>query len=136
MGLWLRATDLADRPRAVPAQSRLLHPLEEWALGSADIGDLDDGARMRLCVEIGEASLVAADLAFVADPVAEPERLVVERLVIVAPVGHVLEAFVAGVQKLLVQRGCVVALLDQLDLQIAGIGQRNAHLYARVLATM
>src|SRR3954447_20182105 len=91
--------DLADRPRAVPVGRRLPDLLEERPLGAADVGDLDHGAWMGLGVEIGKASSVAADLALVADPVAEPERPVVERLVVVAPVGHVLEAFVAGLEE-------------------------------------
>src|SRR3954453_16204304 len=129
-------TDLADRPRAIPAQSRLPDLLEEGPLGAADVGDLDHGAWMGLGVEIGKAPLVTADLALMADPIAERERPVVERLVVVAPVGHVLEAFVAGLEEFPVQRRRVVALLDQLDLEVAGIGQRDAHLDGGVLAAM
>ena len=44
--------------------------------------------------------------------------------------------FAAGVEKLLVHRGRVVALLDQFDLEIAGIGERHAHLHGGVLAAV
>ena len=43
--LGFRADDLADRPRAVPAHSRLPDFFEERPLGAADVGDLDDGSR-------------------------------------------------------------------------------------------
>src|SRR6476620_2207818 len=88
---------------------------------------------MGFCVEIGEATLLATDLAFMSDFVAKRQRAVVEALIVAAPVRHVLQAFTAGVQKLLVHRGRVVALLDQLDLEIAGIGKRYAHLHGGVL---
>jgi len=42
----------------------------------------------------------------------------------------------AGVEKLLVHRGRIVPLLDQFDLQVAGIRQRNAHLQARIFTAV
>src|SRR6185312_16059650 len=91
---------------------------------------------MGLRIEIGEAALFAADLAFMSDLIAERERAVVEGLIITGPVRHVLQALAAGVEKLLVHRRRVVALLDQFDLEIAGIGERYAHLHGGVLAAV
>src|SRR3954466_13127078 len=72
--------DLTNGPGAVPVGGGLLHPLEERALGAADVGDFDHGARMELRIEIGEAALLAADLAFVPYLVTERQRTVVERV--------------------------------------------------------
>src|SRR5207302_8525135 len=69
-----------------PSSSRPAGRARRTAPGAADVGDFDHRARMGLGVEIGKTSLVAADLALVTDFVAKPECLVVERLVVVAPV--------------------------------------------------
>jgi hypothetical protein len=53
---------------------------------------------------------------------------VVQRLIVVAPVRHVLHAFAVRPKVIQVHRRGVVALLDQFDLQVAGISQRDAHL--------
>ena len=57
--------------------------LEELALAAADVGYLDHGAGMGLRIEIGEPALLAADLALVPDFVAERQRAVVQRLIVV-----------------------------------------------------
>jgi hypothetical protein len=48
----------------------------------------------------------------------------------------VLQAFVPSVEELLVEGRRVVPRLDQLDLQVPGIGQRDAHSDRGVLAAM
>jgi hypothetical protein len=57
--------------------------------------------------------------------VAAGEHVVVERLVVVRPVGDVLQPLAPGVEELLVHRGCVVVLLDELELDVAAVGQRD-----------
>src|SRR5437870_12904081 len=122
------ATYFTDRLGAIPAGGDLSDALEEPSLASADVGYFDHGAGVGLRVEIGEAAQLAADLPLVPHFVPKRQRAVVEALVIFSPVRHVLTPFPAGVQKLLVHRRRIVALLDQLDLEIAGIRQCNAHL--------
>ena len=101
------------------------------SLGAADVRDLDHGAGMGLGVEIGEPPFLAADTARVAHLVAQRERLVVKALIVFGPVGHVLQALMAGLEELPVHRGRLIARLDQLDLQVPGIGEGNAHLRVR-----
>jgi|SoimicMinimDraft_11_1059739.scaffolds.fasta_scaffold44649_1 hypothetical protein len=62
--------DLAERPGAAPAGRSLPDVLEQASLAAADVGNLDQGAAMGLGIETGEAALFAADLPFVADPIA------------------------------------------------------------------
>jgi hypothetical protein len=78
---------------------------------------------MGVGVEVGEASLGSADLPLVAQHVAAGEQRVVEGLVVGGPEGQVLEALAPGGEELPVEGGRVVVLLDQLDLQIARVGQ-------------
>src|SRR3989475_3492710 len=54
--------------------------------------DLHHGAGMSLRIEIGEAALLAADLAFVSHFIAKRQRTVVEGLIIPGPVRHVLRS--------------------------------------------
>src|SRR5882672_5123409 len=130
------SADFTDGIGAVPTGGDLTDVLEETPLAAADVGYFDNGAGMGLRIEIGEAALFAADLAFMSDFIAKRQRAVVERLIVAGPVRHVLQAFAAGVEELLVHRGRIVALLDQLDLEIAGIGERHAHLHGGVLAAV
>src|SRR4051812_16491092 len=62
--------DVADRIGAVPTGRDLFDVLEESSLGATDVGYLDHGTGMGLCIEIAEAALLAADLALVPDLVA------------------------------------------------------------------
>ena len=101
---------------------------EEGALAAADVGDLDHGAAVSGAVEIGEPPPRAADLSLMADDEARRDGAVVERLIVVALVRHVLHALAVIPEVIAVHRRRVVALLDQFDLQVAGIGQRDAHL--------
>ena len=110
--------------------------LEEPPLAATDVGDLDDGAGMGLRIEVAEAALLAADLTLMPDLVTQRQRAVVERLIVPGPVRHVLHPFLTGVEKLLVHGRCVVPWLDEFDLEIAGIGQRDAHLDAGVHTAM
>ncbi|MCY1554989.1 hypothetical protein D9M68_916070 [compost metagenome] len=75
--------------------------------------------------EVGEAPAHAhaATVALDVTRRAQVSHGVVEA--IVAPVGQVLGALAAAAQRIEVERGGVVALLDQLDLQVAGVGQRD-----------
>src|SRR5262245_1256516 len=123
------SADHAHGIGAVPVGSGRLHALEKAALGAADVGDLDHRAGMARRLEIGEASLRPADLAFMTDDKTGRDRAVIERLIIGAPVGHVLQSLAMFSQEIEIHRWRVIALLDQFDLQVAGIGERNAHLY-------
>src|SRR5262245_15272149 len=89
-GIELALADHPDRIAAVPICGSRLHALEEAALGAADIGNLDHRTGMGRRLEIGKASLGAADLAFMADLEAGGDRAVVKRLVVGAPVRHML----------------------------------------------
>src|SRR5690242_14088916 len=130
------ALDVPDRIGAIPTGRHFSDVLEESALAATDVGYFDHGTGMGLRVEIGEAALFAADLALMSHLVAKRQRPVVELLVFPAPIRHVLQAFAAAIEKFLVHRGRIVALLDQLDLEIAGIGERDAHLHGGVFAAV
>src|SRR5829696_552966 len=130
------SADFANGIGAVPTGGDLADMLEETPLAAADVGYFDHGAGMGLRIEIGKAALFTTDLAFVSHLIAKRQRPVVEGLIVAGPVRHVLQPFAAGVEKLLVHRGRVVALLDQFDLEIAGIGERHAHLHGGVLAAV
>ena len=47
-----------------------------------------------------------------------------------------LHPFASGVEEVLVHRGGVVALLDQFELHVAGVGQCHAHLHVGVHAAV
>src|SRR5215468_9745637 len=93
----------ADDPHgigAVPRRGDSLHLLEEAALRAGDVGNLDHGAGMARRLEIGKASLRPADLAFMADLETGGDRTIVERLIIGAPVGHVLQSLAVLAQEI------------------------------------
>src|SRR5262245_5594079 len=123
------SADHAHGIGAIPVGGGRLHALEEAALGTADVGNLNHRAGMARRLEIGEASLRPADLAFMPDDKSGGDRTVVKRLVVGAPVGHVLQSLAMLAQEIEIHRRRVIALLDQFDLQVSGIGERNAHLY-------
>src|SRR5690554_4811076 len=91
---------------------------------------------MSFRVEIDEAALRPADLPFMADLVTRRTRPVVIRLVIHGPVGHVLHALMARIQEIEIHGRRIIALLDKLDLKVAGVVKRNAHLDRRGFAAI
>jgi hypothetical protein len=101
---------------------------KEAPLTAADVGDLDHGSGMARRLEIGEPPLGAADLSLMADDETGGDGEVVERLMVARPLGHVLQALAVSSKKIQIHGRRLVALLDQFDLEVAGIGQRAAHL--------
>ena len=110
--------------------------VEEPALAAADVGNLDHCSGMARGFEIDEAALRAADLALVADGKTLREGAVVERLIIVRPPGHVLQTLAVVAQEIEIHGGRIVALLDQFDLQVVGIGERDRELDRRIDAAI
>src|SRR5262245_14065174 len=125
----LERVQVRERPHrflAVPALRRFADQPEQLAFRARDLGELDHAPRVEFGVEVGVAAALA-DFPAHDDFQAlggEARDVGVVRL---GPVGDVLEAGVPGVEERLVHRRHVVPLLHELDLQRAGIRERDRH---------
>ena len=94
----------------------------------AHVQELDDGARVALRLQIDERPAPAHRPAM-PDGVAGGEQPVEVGVELPGAVANVLQALMAGVQKITVEGRRVVALLNQFHLQRAGVGQRQGDVH-------
>ena len=116
---------LSNRIASIPVSGGLGDEPEGFTLRTADLGKLHDGSRMELVQEVDETPIRAMDPAFLPDLVAcggEAFHVGVESF---CPVGHVLESLVPGPEEIEIHGWGVIELLDQLNLQVPRIGQRD-----------
>ena len=86
---------------------------------------LDDRARVALVLEIDETA--ARAVAFLSHGVAALERLPVQHVVVFRPARPVLEPLAPRSQEVAVHARRLAALLDQLDLHVARVRERDRH---------
>src|SRR6266851_650120 len=114
-----------DRVAPVPAGRRLAHRVEDAHPGRRRLGHLDHRARMTFIEEIDERP--AWGVALLADLPAALQRALADLMVVLRPARPVLHPLVAGGEKVAVEARAVAALLDQLQLHVARIGQGHRH---------
>ena len=119
-----------DRIAAVPVLGSGADLVEDAAARRRQVRHLDHGAGMALVPEIDEAP--ARAVALLAYRVAAGEGAPVERVVVLGPARPVLQPLVAGGQEVAPHAGGVAPLLDQLDLHVPGIGERDREVNAVV----
>src|SRR5438270_2105137 len=117
---------VADRIAAVPADRRRAHRIEDAHAGRGRLGHLDHRARMTFVQKIDKGS--ARRVALLTDLPAALERPFADLVVILGPTRPVLHSLMAGAEKISVEARAVAALLNELQLHVAGIGERDRHL--------
>jgi phosphoribosylamine---glycine ligase len=114
---------LADGIAPVPVSRRLAHLVEDAHAGGGRLGHLDDGAGVALFEEVDEGPSLA--FALLADMPAARERLIPDLAVVHRPARPVLSPFLAGIDEIPIQARRPAALLDQFELDVARIGERD-----------
>src|SRR5215472_10685065 len=109
---------VTDRMTAVPIDRRLADRIEDLAARRRQLGHLDHRAGMALVQKIDERP--ARSLAALADYPAVLDGPVEPLVIVFGPARPVLQTLVPGGEKVAVHAGRPVALLDQLELHIAG----------------
>src|SRR3990172_2205844 len=120
----------ADGIAAVPALGDRADLVEGAAARRRQVRHLDHRAWMALVPEIDEAP--AGAVALLTRRVAAGERPLVQRVVVLGPARPVLQPLVPGRQEVTVHAGGIAALLDQLDLHVTRIGERDREVNAVV----
>src|SRR5262249_49968295 len=110
----------------VPALSGRADLVEDAAARRREVGHLDDRAWMPLLGEVHEPP--AGAIALLADGVAVGEGAFVARVVILGPARPVLQPLAPGGQEIPPHAGCRAPLLDQLELDIAGVGEGDGQM--------
>src|SRR5271166_279351 len=111
---------VAHRVAAVPIDRCLAHCIEDTSTGWCQLSHLDHGAGVALVQKIDERT--AWGLPALAYPPTVLDGPVEPLVIILGPARPVLQALVPGREKLPVNARRRIALLDQLELNIAGIG--------------
>src|SRR5947208_7088057 len=111
---------VADRIAAVPADCRRAHRVEDAHAGRGRLGHLDHCAGMTFVQEIDKGS--ARRVALLTDLPAAVERPFADLMVILGPTRPVLHSLMARCEKIAVEARAVAALLNKLQLHVAGIG--------------
>src|SRR5436305_14453118 len=117
---------VADRIDAVPADCRRAHRIEDAHAGRGRLGHLDHRAGMTLVQKIDKGS--ARRVALLTDLPAALERPFADLVIVLGPTRPVLHSLMAAREKIAVEAGAVAALLDELQLHVAGIRERDRHL--------
>src|SRR5256885_2798949 len=117
---------VADRIAAVPADCRRAHRIEDAHAGRGRLGHLDHRAGMTFVQKIDKGS--ARRVALLPALPAALERPLADLVVILGPTRPVLHSLMAAREKIAVEAGAVAALLDELQLHVAGIRERDRHL--------
>src|SRR5882724_5945850 len=115
-----------DRVAPVPADRGRAHRVEDAHPGRRRLGHLDDGAGMAFVEEINEWP--ARRVAFLADLPAALERALADLMIVLRPARPMLHPLMAGGEKISVEARAVAALLDQLQLHVAGIRECDRYL--------
>src|SRR6266446_6468561 len=115
-----------DRVMPVPADHRVAHRVEDAHPGRRCLGHLDHRAGMAFVEEIDEWA--ARRVALLADLPAAAQRALADLMIVLRPARPVLHPLMAGAEKIAVEARVVAALLDQLQLDIARIRERDRHL--------
>src|SRR5436305_2723273 len=117
---------VADWIAAVPADRRLAHRIEDAHAGRGRLGHLDHCAGMTFGQKIDKGP--ARRVALLTDLPAALERPFADLVIVLGPTRPVLHSLMAAREKIAVEAGAVAALLDELQLHLAGIGERDRHL--------
>src|SRR4029453_9248028 len=104
-----------DRILAIPVMRRRSDPCKDTISPLAHVEQLDDRARVPLGQHIDKAA-AATDTPRMAHGIAHREQPCEIGLELPRPIAEVLQALVPSLEKIPVERGGVIALLDQLDL--------------------
>src|SRR5881227_1222401 len=117
---------VADWIAAVPADCRRAHRIEDAHAGRGRLGHLDHCAGMTLVQEIDERP--ARRVALLTDLPAALECPFADLVIVLGPTRPVLHSLMTAREKIAVEAGTVAALLDELQLHVAGIGEGDRHL--------
>jgi hypothetical protein len=122
-----------NRVVSIPVVRGRSDPCKDTISPLTHVKQLDNGARMAFGQQINKAT-AAAHTPRMANGIAHCQQPREIGLEIPCPVAEMLQTLVPSLEKIQIERGRVVALLDQLDLQRAGIRQRQRDIDGRGLA--
>src|ERR1019366_6879274 len=112
-----------DRIRPVPVHRGGADRVKDTHPRRRGIRHLDHRSGMAFLAEVNEPP--ARTVTFLTDRVTTRQRALVDRIVISRPTGPMLHPLASGGQKLPIHAGCLASLLDQLELHVTRIGQRD-----------
>src|SRR3981081_133479 len=115
-----------DRVAPVPIERRFADLVEDAHPGRHRLGHFDDRPGVTFVEEIDEGA--ARGVALLADLPAGRQGALADLVVVDRPARPVLHPLMAGAEEIAVEARAVAALLDQLELHIARIGESDRDL--------